>query len=370
MINETFRFSRVDTVAAVNKSGLRPNAGSGVASSNLPHVRHNEIVKPRRAKLQSASDLTATTDTNLAGQFAGAAVQAPLGENSLENHAESKSFLATALAWQGSVTPRVLPRVAITALYAASVYGASLLVPAFALPMTPFEYSGAVLALILVLRVNAGQDRWWEARKIWGSIVNQSRNLALVVYGYSDRNDENVAAALRWIAAWPHVMRESLRREAKLSQVSALVGELEVDKLRKAENMSMYVAMRIADSLMHLRRSGLDSFAFLRAETERSQLIDAIGACERIRNTRMPLVLAIKTRRFILLFLLLLPFALLDRAGVLMPLIVALTSYPLFSLDEIGAELQNPFSARNLSHLPLDGICGNISANVMGLLRN
>lgn len=133
--------------------------------------------------------------------------------------------------------------------------------------------------------------------------------------------------------------------------------------------MSMYVALRIAETLSKLKSQGLDSYAFLRAETERSQLIDAIGACERIRNTRMPLVLAIKTRRFILLFLLLLPLALVDRAGWLTPLIVALASHPLFSLDEIGAELQNPFSSRNLSHLPLDGICRNIAGNVLGLQK-
>lgn len=293
----------------------------------------------------------------------------PSLENTLVTKAESKSFMATALTWQGSVTPRVLPRVAAVAVYAIGVYLLYLLGPSFELPMTPFEYSGAVLALILVLRVNAGHDRWWEARKIWGSIVNQSRNLALVVYSYSDSKDEQVANALRWIAAWPHVMRESLRQEKSLIEVEALLGKDETQKLRSAENMSMYVSVKIAGILNTLKKRGLDPFAFLRAETERSQLIDAIGACERIKNTRMPLVLAIKTRRFILLFLLLLPLALVDRAGWFTPLIVALASYPLFSLDEIGAELQNPFSARNLSHLPLDGICKNISGNIMALFK-
>jgi putative membrane protein len=290
-------------------------------------------------------------------------------ENLFENQPESKNFMATALAWQGSVTPRVLPRVAVTTVYATLVYGISTFFPAFSWPVTPFEYSGAILALILVLRINAGHDRWWEARKIWGAIVNQSRNLALVVRGYSETKDENVVSGLKWIAAWPHVMRESLRKENSLIEVEALVGKQEAENLRKAENMSMYVALKITGLLATMKRQGLDSFAFLRAETERSQLIDAIGACERIRNTRMPLVLAIKTRRFIALFLLLLPLALIDRAGWMTPLVVALASYPLFSLDEIGAELQNPFSTRNLSHLPLDGICKNIASNVMGLLK-
>ena len=293
----------------------------------------------------------------------------PLFANQLENHPESKSFIATAFAWNGSVTPRVLPRVAVAAAYAGLVYAGSLFAPTFSVPVTPFEYSGAVLALILVMRVNAGHDRWWEARKIWGAIVNQSRNLSLVIYGYSESKDENVVSGLKWVAAWPHVMRESLRNEKSLVEVSELVGEQEAERLRNAENMSMYVGVKITETLSKLRQQGLDSFAFLRAETERSQLIDAIGACERIRNTRMPLVLAIKTRRFILLFLLLLPLSLVDRAGLLTPLIVALAAYPLFSLDEIGAELQNPFSSRNLSHLPLDGICRTIAGNVMGLLK-
>lgn len=291
-------------------------------------------------------------------------------QNTLVNQPESKSFISTALAWQGSVTPRVMPRVFWAASYAAIVCYASSFVQSFSIPITPFEYSGAVLGLLLVLRVNAGHDRWWEARKIWGTIVNQSRNLGLIVYGYSEKKDENVMMALRWIAAWPHIMRESLRNEKSLVEVAALIGKEEVEKLKNAENMVIYTALKITGLLSVLKKHGLDSFAFQRAETERSLLIDAIGACERIKNTRMPLVLAIKTRRFILLFLLLLPLALIDRAGWLTPLIVALASYPLFSLDEIGAELQNPFSVRNLSHLPLDSICRNITGNVMGLVRS
>jgi putative membrane protein len=290
-------------------------------------------------------------------------------ENPLVNRHESKSFLATALCWEGSITPRVLPRVAVATAYAGVVCFASKFAPTFSMPVTPFEYSGAVLALILVLRVNAGHDRWWEARKLWGEIVNSSRNLALVLYSYSEKNNEVVTSGLKWIAAWPHVMRESLRQEKALVEATNLIGKEEAERLRNAENMSMYIASKIAGILSALKDKGLDSFAFHRAETERSRLIDAIGGCERIRNTRMPLVLAIKARRFIFLFILLLPLALVDRAGWLTPLIVALASYPLFSLDEIGAELQNPFSPRNLSHLPLDVICRTIAGNVMGLLK-
>lgn len=286
----------------------------------------------------------------------------------LVNRPESKSFLATALAWRGSVSPRVMGRLIFTTLYAVIAHFITSHIPHIALPITPFEYSGAVLALILVMRVNSGHDRWWEGRKLWGAIVNQSRNLALVVKSYTEPKNEIAQSLLQWIAAWPFTMRDALRGERDLIEVEALLGAEEAKRLREVGHMPTYVGFKIASMLQALKQTnGIDGFMFLRAETERSQLIDAIGACERIRNTRMPLVLAIKTRRFIAMFLLLLPFALVDRVGWLNPLVVALVAYPLFCLDEIGAELQNPFSPRNLSNLPLDEICRNIAKNVLDL---
>jgi len=281
------------------------------------------------------------------------------------NQPEAKDFIRTALAWTGSVTPRVLPRVFIAALYALGVCYAYRSFPSFSLPITPFEYSGAVLGLLLVLRINAGMDRWWEARKIWGSIVNQSRNLAIIGFAYSKDGDPVAARFLRWVAAWPHVMRESLRKEKGLKAVQNLLGSEETMRIRERDHMPTYVGVRIAKQLTELRQRGLDDFAFQRAERERALLIDNIGACERIRNTPIPYVLAVKIRRFILLLAILLPWALVARAGFFAPLVTALALYPLFSLDEIGAELQNPFSPRNLSHLPLTGICNTIESNVL-----
>lgn len=288
----------------------------------------------------------------------------------IPNQPESASFLLTALAWRGSVTPDVVLRVIVVALYSMLVHWAAGFVPELSMPITPFEYSGAVLTLILVQRLNAGHDRWWEARKIWGSITNQTRNLALVIASYSDGQKAHAKELLLWVAAWPHVMRESLRGETRLKEVESILGSVEAGRLRAAGHMPLYVGQKIASLLDEMKSHGMDSFAFLRAETERSQLIDAIGACERIRGTRMPLALVINTRRFILLFLLLLPLSMIDRAGWLTPLVVILTSYPLFSLDEIGAQLQSPFERQSLSHLPLDSICANIEANVRQVMDN
>jgi putative membrane protein len=114
----------------------------------------------------------------------------------------------------------------------------------------------------------------------------------------------------------------------------------------------------------------MDKFAFLQLDRERAQLIDHIGACERILKTPLPLVYAIKIRRFIVLFLVSLPFALLHRVenDWLVPLVTMLVAYPLVSLDRIGVELQNPFATSQLSHLPLSDISSAIEQNVIGLL--
>ncbi|MEZ4750452.1 MAG: bestrophin family ion channel [Bdellovibrionota bacterium] len=287
----------------------------------------------------------------------------------LTNQGENKSFFRTALAWRGSATPQILPRVAAAMIYGAAVTYAVSLVPHYEMPITPFEYFGAVIGLLLVLRANAGVDRWWEARKIWGSIVNQSRNLAIAGYEYSKNKGATTREFVRWVAVWPYVMKASLRRSTTCPEATRLLGETEGRLIEKAQHMPTYVGSRIARLLVQMRAEGLDDFAFHRAERERSIMIDNIGACERIRNTPIPYVLAIKVRRFIFIFLLLLPFALVERLDWLTPIVTALVSYPLFSLDEIGAELQNPFSPRNLSHLPLSSICETIEGNVLALME-
>ena len=285
----------------------------------------------------------------------------------LTNKGENKSFLRTAIAITGSASPKVFFRVVITGIFS---LGCSLLFhlyPQVSISITPFEYSGAVLGLFLVIRINSGLDRWWEARKLWGSIVNQSRNLAIIGYQYSDVTETRGITFLKWVAAWPHIMRESLRNERELGEVLNLLGSEETEKIRSSQHMPTYVGAKIASQLRDLRDQGLDNFAFQRAERERALLIDAIGACERIRNTPIPLSLAIIIRRFILMFLILLPLGLVDKVFWLTPLVVILAAYPLFNLDEIGAELQNPFSPRNLSHLPLKNICHNIEKNVLSI---
>ncbi len=285
---------------------------------------------------------------------------------------ERNRFWSEVFAIRGSVTPRVLPRVLTFGAIATFIWIANELTHEFDfhLAVAPYEVAGAVLGLLLVLRTNAGYDRWWEARKLWGGIVNQSRNLAISGLNYGPNDPAWQAGFVRWVAVFPHVARCSLRGESDIPEVAALLGNDESSRIAAAGHMPIFVAMKLAKLLSQAVAEGrMDRMSFLQVDKERASLIDHLGGCERILKTPLPRVYYIKIRRFIFLFLVALPFALLDKVGGLTPLVTMFVAYPILSLDQIGIELQHPFSTRKLGHLPLDQISRSIENNLNDVLR-
>jgi ion channel-forming bestrophin family protein len=287
------------------------------------------------------------------------------------NREEHDNFLKVALMWRGSVTPRILTGVFLTAFY---TYALIIInehyykLPHF--EITPFEYTGAILGLVLVFRTNAGHERWWEARKLWGGIVNQSRNLLIMVWQYSADNPEWRREVTKWIITFSFAMKESLRLQKDFNDLNDILSEAEINQLKNAPHSPVYVSNKIAELLNQARQKQLiDLFTFKELERQRGILIDHLGGCERILKTPMPLVYAIKTRRFILLYLVLLPFSLIEPVGLMAVLIIVLVAYPLLSIDRIGYELQNPFAIKNLSHLPLETICQGIKSVGLNMLN-
>jgi putative membrane protein len=287
------------------------------------------------------------------------------------NQNEYPSFLASALAFNGSVTPKVLTQVLWVFVYALIVSIVNIYIPHAKMPIGPFEYAGFVMGLILVFRINAGYDRWWEARKIWGSIVNKSRNLTILLLNNSKNcSAETLAKYIKYIAATPFCIKKRLRDTHDFSDLKHLIDEETIDELNHNEHPVLHLSAKLSKFINHLVESNhLNEFSYLKAEEYRAQIIDDLGACERILKTPMPFVMAIKARRFILLFIIVLPWALVNTSIFVCPLISSLVAYTFFSLDQIGIELQNPFWETNLSHLPLTKISQTIEKNVLGLLR-
>lgn len=277
------------------------------------------------------------------------------------------TFWRQAFTLQGSVTGRVLPRTLIVGLVAVAVTILYHHLPQATIDPAPFTMLGVVLGLLLVFRSSAGYNRWWEARVLWGCITNQCRNLVISARAYGPADLEWQRTVTRWAAAFAHVSRGSLRGERALSEVSALLGETVAGEIRAARHMPSCIASRLASLLRAAREGGIDGFAFLRLDQERALLIDHFGGCERILATPIPHVFSLMTRRFLAMYLLLLPFALVASLGWLTPVLVLFVAYPILSLEQIGAELQNPFVRSSLSHLPLDELCAALEADLLAM---
>jgi ion channel-forming bestrophin family protein len=281
-----------------------------------------------------------------------------------------EAFWTEIFALKGSVTPYVFRRVLIFALIALVIYVANELFHGnFHSDLGPYEVAGAVIGLLLVFRTNAGYDRWYEGRKLLGGIVNDSRNLAITVLAHGPNDRAWRESVVRWIAAYGHTVRAALRNEGVPREVRSLLGNQWAAEISQAECMPTFVALRIGEFLRQAcEQMGMDRFAFMQADLERARLIDCFGACERITKTPIPWAYSVNIRRIIFLYMIAVPFALLERAGTLTPLVTMLVAYPILSLDQIGVELQKPFSPKSLNHLPLDEITARIETDLLALL--
>ena len=237
--------------------------------------------------------------------------------------------------------------------------------PNLGVEVAPYEIAGAVLGLFLVLRTNAGYDRWWEGRKLWGSIVNQSRNLAISAVAFGPAEAAWRSRFVRTAALFGHAARRGLRDQPGLPEGPVLVGAEAAERIRSSPQPALAVVAAMAALLVEARGLGLDSFAYIQLDRERALLVDHLGACERIKKTPLPTAYTIQITRFIYLFMATLPFALVQKVGWLTPLITMLVAYPVLALDQIGLELQRPFAANSLNHLPLDEITARLEESML-----
>jgi putative membrane protein len=281
---------------------------------------------------------------------------------------EGGGFWRDVLAWHHNVAPLILPRVLAFGLYAFLVSLAHDRLGWDPADRSVVEFTGAFLALMLVLRTNAGYERWWEARKLWGGIVNQSRNLVVNGLAYGPADPVWRDRFVRWTAAFSHVCRRSLRGEHTLPEVARLVGDEDAQRIAASAHMPSYVAHTLAEMLREGLERGMPAPAFRQAELQRAMLIDHVGGCERILRTRFPGIHRTMLGQLIVLYLAAFPFAVVSEGYFLEALLTLAVAYPLFALDQIARELGNPFSPRNRSHLPLDDVTLAIEETLFGLL--
>ncbi len=218
---------------------------------------------------------------------------------------------------------------------------------------------GLALSMLLVFRTNTAYDRWWEARKLWGSLVNSSRNLAiqLAVLLPDPADQAFFRAALGYFPV-------ALKNHLRAAPVEALPTPCTGLELNPAGHVPNQVALAI---LQRLVRVGMPTDRLLLVNADLRNFAEVCGACERIRNTPIPFSYSVFLKKFIFIYVMTMPISYSVTLGWLVVPVVVLVFYALASLELIAEEIENPFGT-DPNDLPLEDLCATIERSVNEIL--
>lgn len=227
---------------------------------------------------------------------------------------------------------------------------------------------GFVLSLLLVFRTNTAYDRWWEGRKLWGSLVNNSRNLTIKLNALLKNSDQSERAFFKkTIPLFASLLKEHLSLETTRLALDEL-DHPELASLDRTKHLPNQVASLIIQRIYLLHQEGkISGEQLLSLNAEMQSLMEICGACERIKNTPIPYSYSVFVKKFIFIYVLTLPFGFVFSLGYLVIPVVAFVFYVLASLELIAEEIEDPFGGDE-NDLPTDKIAKNIKKNVEELI--
>lgn len=226
----------------------------------------------------------------------------------------------------------------------------------------PAEFHAAltlVLGLLLVFRTNTAYDRWWEARTLWGALVNTTRNLALKLSRLVVLPEQDLLDARRSMIAFPYALRDHLRSECALTALPGFEHDGET-----VDHVPAYLVRRIYDRLAEAVRRGDVSGDELRViDEDLRRYMDICGGCERIYKTRIARSYRLFARQCVLLFLISLPWGIADDFGWWTLPLTIITAYFMIGLEVVAEHVEEPFGYDE-DDLDLDGLCETMHKSV------
>ena len=229
-----------------------------------------------------------------------------------------------------------------------------------------------VVALLLAFRTNTAHNRFWEGRKLWGAMVNVVRNLArgiwVIVEERSPTDREEKRSATQLVPAFAVAMKYHLRSERVNCELMPLMSQWQYQRLQEVEHAPLEIAFWLADYLqLQYNQNKINVFQLNTLQADIDELVDILGGCERILKTPMPIIYTIVLKIILIVDFLVLPFELIQGIGWWTGPAMAFISLIILSINEIGAEIEEPFG-RDLNDLPLDLISKTIVRNIEHLL--
>ncbi len=247
------------------------------------------------------------------------------------------------------------------------------------LPVIPVSILGGAVAIFLGFRNSSAYDRWWEARKIWGAIGNDSRTFVMQVLSYSSPNpDKNDEAELKaWQKemvyrhiGWIYALASHLRKEEYCQELKDWIKEEDKGRLKDKSNIPAQLVLQQGMRIKYaLDKGWIEMFRQFEMMGTLSKLYDDQGKSERIKNTVFPYYYNYFTRLFLRLFTILLPFALTPIMGwEVIPVSTAI-SFVFAILDKTGIITEVPFEGR-AADTPMRTLCRGIEIDLREMIND
>ncbi len=227
---------------------------------------------------------------------------------------------------------------------------------------------GFAISMLLVFRTNTAYDRWWEGRKLWGSLVNNSRNLAIKLNAFLPEDDQtNRKFFKQLLSLFPFELMSHLQAERTRLALDENPHP-EIPDFDTSQHIPLQVAKVLLAKVQELYQAKiLSGEQFIILNNELSSLMDICGACERIKNTPIPYSYSGFIKKFIFLYVTTLPLGLVFTMGYFTIPVVAIILYVLASLELIAEEIEEPFG-KDTNDLPMEKMASNIQRNIEHVL--
>lgn len=222
---------------------------------------------------------------------------------------------------------------------------------------------GFVISLLLVFRTNTAYDRWWEGRKMWGSLVNNSRNLAMKL-SVILHDEKDLVFFRKTIPSYASILNKHLKDEETGMQLFDDV-DLAIDHHKHRPNQVAKMMFQKVNDLYSAKKITGDQLIILNNELQ--SFTDICGACERIKNTPIPYSYSAFLKKFIFFYVMTLPFGYSFSLGYYVVPVVVFIFYVLASLELIAEEIEDPFG-NDTNDLPTKKIAENIKRHIEELL--
>lgn len=239
-------------------------------------------------------------------------------------------------------------------------------------PISIITILGTALSLLLGFRTNSAYDRWWEARQIWGAIVNDSRTLVRQCLVFSEEKDPDKSARIAHMVnlqiAWCHTLAHSLRRQPVMVTANLYLTETEMAYVSEHDNIPNAILLLIENEIAEMYRQGhITQLFFQNLDETVQRLCDAMGKCERIKNTVFPTQYSFFVHLTIFIFTIILPMGLIGSIGRIAIPITFVISSLFFYVESISYVMQNPFEG-NRNDIPMTSLSRTIEINLLQLI--